>query len=269
MSRSSRYGRSPSVFSTLRQWESSTTRQRSPVCTTVFTRLGARDKNVFTRLREKKRDIHSRLGPKVTLRQKHASDKRRECQPKTQTIEGNRQGTSSAAMSHAPAKNRGKSKKNGTRPTEQTADGPLELEIQESPMVIEVEDHLIHRTYVDGGSASEVLYEHCFNRLRPEVKSRMTPATATLLGFNEEISWPLGQISLTVSLGDGEHSTSVVMNFMVDIRDVLLLLFLLLLMARLGGSSLGAFATILHSVGIMVLLYSVTVPPFTGNLSIP
>ncbi|GJR70402.1 hypothetical protein Tco_0016467 [Tanacetum coccineum] len=39
--------------------------------------------------------------------------------------------------------------------------------------------------------------------------------------------------------------------------------------SSLGGSSLGAFATILHFAGIMVLLRSVTIPPSTRNLSIP
>ncbi|GKB30824.1 hypothetical protein Tco_0870225 [Tanacetum coccineum] len=34
-------------------------------------------------------------------------------------------------------------------------------------------------------------------------------------GFRGEISWPLGQISLMVSLGDREHSTKALMNFMV------------------------------------------------------
>ncbi|GJX74866.1 hypothetical protein Tco_0313461 [Tanacetum coccineum] len=77
MSRSTRPGRSPSVFSRLRQEESSSTRQRSLVSTTVFTRLGARDRNVFTRLGEKKKAIHSWLGPKVASRHKHRSDKRR------------------------------------------------------------------------------------------------------------------------------------------------------------------------------------------------
>ncbi|GKB19993.1 hypothetical protein Tco_0853916 [Tanacetum coccineum] len=43
----------------------------------------------------------------------------------------------------------------------------------------------------------------------------MTPATTPLLGFSGEISWLLGQISLMVSLGDGEHRTSALMNFMV------------------------------------------------------
>nr|GEZ57563.1 reverse transcriptase domain-containing protein [Tanacetum cinerariifolium] len=33
--------------------------------------------------------------------------------------------------------------------------------------------------------------------------------------FSGEISWPLGQISLMVSLGDGEYSTNASMNFMV------------------------------------------------------
>ncbi|GJZ43775.1 reverse transcriptase domain-containing protein [Tanacetum coccineum] len=87
---------------------------------------------------------------------------------------------------------------------------------QENPIVIEaeVEGHLIHRMYVDRGSASEVLYEHCFNKLRPEI-NQMIPATTPLIGFSGKISWPLGQISLMVSLGDGEHSTSTSMNFMV------------------------------------------------------
>ncbi|GKD74024.1 hypothetical protein Tco_1332306 [Tanacetum coccineum] len=43
----------------------------------------------------------------------------------------------------------------------------------------------------------------------------MVPATTLLLGFSGEISWPLGQISLMVTLGDEEHSANALMNFMV------------------------------------------------------
>ncbi|GKA09806.1 hypothetical protein Tco_0689239 [Tanacetum coccineum] len=88
---------------------------------------------------------------------------------------------------------------------------------QETPIVIEaeVEGHLIYRMYVDGSSASEVLYEHCFNKLHPKIKNQMVPATIPLLGFSGEISWPMGQISLMVTLGDEEHSTSTLMSFMV------------------------------------------------------
>ncbi|GKA92029.1 hypothetical protein Tco_0813954 [Tanacetum coccineum] len=87
----------------------------------------------------------------------------------------------------------------------------------EGPMITEAEmgGHCVHRMYVDGGSSSEILYEHCFNRFRPEVKNQMVPAATPLVGFSREIIWPLGQISLLVKIGDEEHSTFDWMNFMV------------------------------------------------------
>ncbi|GKB34091.1 reverse transcriptase domain-containing protein [Tanacetum coccineum] len=87
----------------------------------------------------------------------------------------------------------------------------------EGPMVIEAEigGHLVHRMYVDGGASSEILYEHCFNQLRPKIRKQMVPAATYLVGFSGEIIWPLGQVSLLVKIGDEEHSTSAWMNFMV------------------------------------------------------
>ncbi|GJV63033.1 reverse transcriptase domain-containing protein, partial [Tanacetum coccineum] len=87
----------------------------------------------------------------------------------------------------------------------------------EGPMIIEAEigGHFVHRMYVDGGASSEVLYEHCFVRLRPEIRSQMIPSTTSLIGFSGETIWPIGQISLLVKIGDEEHSTSAWMNFMV------------------------------------------------------
>ncbi|GKC77909.1 hypothetical protein Tco_1128683 [Tanacetum coccineum] len=74
----------------------------------------------------------------------------------------------------------------------------------EGPMIIEAEigGHYIHRMYVDGGSASEILYEHCFNRLRPEIKNQLVPATTPLIRFSGEIIWPIGQIQLLVRIRD-------------------------------------------------------------------
>ncbi|GKA45292.1 reverse transcriptase domain-containing protein [Tanacetum coccineum] len=87
----------------------------------------------------------------------------------------------------------------------------------EGPLVIEAEigGHMIHRMYVDGGSSTEVLYEHCFNRLRPEIKNQMVPATTSLTGFSGETIWPLGQLRLLVTIGDAYHSTKAWMNFMI------------------------------------------------------
>ncbi|GJU17149.1 hypothetical protein Tco_1145115 [Tanacetum coccineum] len=62
--------------------------------------------------------------------------------------------------------------------------------------------------YVDGGSASKILYEHCFSRLRSEIKKQLIPATTPLIGFNGEIIW-------LVTIGDEEHSASALMNFVV------------------------------------------------------
>nr|GEV91932.1 reverse transcriptase domain-containing protein [Tanacetum cinerariifolium] len=87
----------------------------------------------------------------------------------------------------------------------------------EGPMIIEAEmgRHFVHRMYVDRGSSLEILYEHCFNRFRLEVKSQMVLANTPLVRFSGEILWPLGQISLLVKIGDEEHSTSAWMNLMV------------------------------------------------------
>nr|GEU44023.1 hypothetical protein [Tanacetum cinerariifolium] len=87
----------------------------------------------------------------------------------------------------------------------------------EGPMIIEAEmgGHCVHHIYVDGGSSSEILYEHYFSKFRPEIKNQLIPAKTSLVGFSGEIIWPLGQISLLVKIGDEEHSTTAWMNFMV------------------------------------------------------
>nr|GEZ89884.1 reverse transcriptase domain-containing protein [Tanacetum cinerariifolium] len=85
------------------------------------------------------------------------------------------------------------------------------------PLVIEAElgGHTIHRMYIDGGSSMEILYEHCFNWLWPNIKRQIVPATTSLTGFSGETTWPLGQLKLLVIIGDATHSTKAWMNFMI------------------------------------------------------
>nr|GFB04011.1 reverse transcriptase domain-containing protein [Tanacetum cinerariifolium] len=87
----------------------------------------------------------------------------------------------------------------------------------EGPLVIEAEvgGHTIHRMYIDGGSSMEILYEHCFNRLWPDINRQMVSATTSLTGFSGETTWPLGQLKLLVTIGDATHSTKAWMNFMI------------------------------------------------------
>ncbi|GKA33107.1 hypothetical protein Tco_0719474, partial [Tanacetum coccineum] len=92
-----------------------------------------------------------------------------------------------------------------------------EDERTEGPIIIEAKigGHCIHRLYVDGGSASEILYENFFSRLCPEIKNQLVPDTTPLIRFSGEIIWPIGQIQLLVTIGDEEHSASTLMNFVV------------------------------------------------------
>nr|GEW79686.1 reverse transcriptase domain-containing protein [Tanacetum cinerariifolium] len=89
--------------------------------------------------------------------------------------------------------------------------------VTEGPLVIEAEigGNMIHRMYVDEGFSMEILYEHCFNRLRPKVRNQMVPTTTSLTGFSGETIWPLGQLRLLVTIGDVDHSTRSWMNFMI------------------------------------------------------
>nr|GEX76476.1 reverse transcriptase domain-containing protein [Tanacetum cinerariifolium] len=87
----------------------------------------------------------------------------------------------------------------------------------EGPMIIEAEigGHCVHCMYVNGVSASEIMYEHCFSRLRPKIKKQLIPAATPLIGFSGEIIWPIGKIQLLVKIGDEEHSALAWMNFVV------------------------------------------------------
>nr|GEZ72680.1 reverse transcriptase domain-containing protein [Tanacetum cinerariifolium] len=97
---------------------------------------------------------------------------------------------------------------------------PLEEEDgTEGPMIIEgkIGGHFVYHMYVKGGSSSKILYEHCCNRFRREVRNQMVPATTLLVAFSGEIIGPLGQISLLVKIGDEEHSTY---RMCVDFKDL-------------------------------------------------
>nr|GEU54194.1 reverse transcriptase domain-containing protein [Tanacetum cinerariifolium] len=87
----------------------------------------------------------------------------------------------------------------------------------EGPLVIEAKmgGHMIHRMFVDDDSSMEILYEHCFNRVRPDIKSQMVLTTTSLTSFSGETIWPLGQLKLLVIIGDTDYSTRSWMNFMI------------------------------------------------------
>nr|GEX95707.1 reverse transcriptase domain-containing protein [Tanacetum cinerariifolium] len=118
-----------------------------------------------------------------------------------------------------PRKRSGKDSKEGENLEKRQTAGNIngEEDRTEGPMIIEAEigGHYVHHIYMDGGSSSEILYEHCFSKFCLEIKNQLIPANTPLVGFSGEIIWPLGQISLLVRIGNEEHSTFARMNFMV------------------------------------------------------
>lgn len=81
-------------------------------------------------------------------------------------------------------------------------------------MIIEAKigGHDVHHIYVDGGSSSEVIFEQCFSLL---LQRRMVPYTTSLVVFSGETRWPLGHVEQPVKIGDVNHSTTALMNFVV------------------------------------------------------
>ncbi|GJS49487.1 reverse transcriptase domain-containing protein [Tanacetum coccineum] len=137
------------------------------------------------------------------------------------------------------------------------------------PLTIEINaaGHDIHRMYIDGGASADILYKHCFQRLRPEVKSQLNPATTSLTGFTREKIWPMGQLRLPVMVGNKEHSTTAWMNFMV-IRSPSPYNGII---RRLGISAIRAVPSTAHGMlkfpvdGGIVTIYNTVAPPKECN----
>jgi hypothetical protein len=89
--------------------------------------------------------------------------------------------------------------------------------IKSSPMVISttIGRQEIHRVYLDGGSASEILYGHCFLQLEESERASLVASNTPLVGFSGEKVLPLGKITLPVTFGVGQLSREEDMTFLV------------------------------------------------------
>nr|GEV76468.1 reverse transcriptase domain-containing protein [Tanacetum cinerariifolium] len=97
-----------------------------------------------------------------------------------------------------------------TLQVEQEMTGPQPL-IDET----EVEGYLVRRVYVDEESSVEVMFEHCFENLKPRIKARLKKTQTDLVGFVGEISKPLCKIELEVCFGNGGLCRRTSMKFIV------------------------------------------------------
>ncbi|GJX70224.1 hypothetical protein Tco_0307395 [Tanacetum coccineum] len=92
-----------------------------------------------------------------------------------------------------------------------------QYKLMDCPVVVDalIEGFRVRRIHVDGGSSSEVMYEHCFRNLSYRTRSRLKESRVLLVGFLGEVSYPLGVIDLEVTIGECGKTQTVIMEFPV------------------------------------------------------
>ena len=72
----------------------------------------------------------------------------------------------------------------------------------------------MHRVLVDNGSSVDILYYSAFLQMRID-RERLTPKNAPLVGFGRTKVFPLGAITLTVTVGDYPQQITREVTFLV------------------------------------------------------
>ncbi|XP_071713651.1 uncharacterized protein [Rutidosis leptorrhynchoides] len=73
----------------------------------------------------------------------------------------------------------------------------------------------VRRVYLDGGSACDIMYEHCFDQLSPTIKARLNPPRVPLIGFSGERCWPIGEVDLDFTIGEPPLTRTETLDFVV------------------------------------------------------
>lgn len=91
----------------------------------------------------------------------------------------------------------------------------------DDPVVIKVLifNREVNRAYMDCGSSCEIIYEHCFLELKPSIRSQRVYSKVPLVGFSGEHSWPLGEIPLDVTIGEGQLARTETLTFAIVRSD--------------------------------------------------
>ncbi|GKD35540.1 reverse transcriptase domain-containing protein, partial [Tanacetum coccineum] len=73
----------------------------------------------------------------------------------------------------------------------------------------------VERVHMDSGSSYEVIYEHCFLKLKPSIQASKVNSQVQLVGFSGEKSWAIGEVLLEITIGDAPVSRSETLNFVI------------------------------------------------------
>nr|GEY12815.1 hypothetical protein [Tanacetum cinerariifolium] len=73
----------------------------------------------------------------------------------------------------------------------------------------------VNLVHMDSGSSSEVIYEHCFMKLKPSIRASKVDLKVPLIGFSREKSQNIGKIPLEITIGDPPLTRKETLNFVI------------------------------------------------------
>ncbi|GJY08321.1 hypothetical protein Tco_0375375 [Tanacetum coccineum] len=73
----------------------------------------------------------------------------------------------------------------------------------------------VGRVHMDSGSLCEVIYEHCFLKLKPSIQASKVDSRVSLVGFLGEKSWAIGEVLLDITIGNALLTRSKTLNFFI------------------------------------------------------
>ncbi|GJY99850.1 hypothetical protein Tco_0517280 [Tanacetum coccineum] len=90
-------------------------------------------------------------------------------------------------------------------------------QLTDEPIILEgiIEGDQVRRILVDGGSLSEIMYEHYFRNLNVNIRSRLRRCRTPMIGFLGETYHPLRVIDLRVTMGKEGRSKTMLMEFAI------------------------------------------------------
>ncbi|GKB31832.1 reverse transcriptase domain-containing protein, partial [Tanacetum coccineum] len=84
---------------------------------------------------------------------------------------------------------------------------------------VRISERQVNRAYKDSGSSYEVIYEHCFLKLKPSIRALRVDSKIPLIGFLGEQSGPLEEVPLEVTIGESPYTRKETLNFVIVSSD--------------------------------------------------
>nr|GEX12010.1 reverse transcriptase domain-containing protein [Tanacetum cinerariifolium] len=71
------------------------------------------------------------------------------------------------------------------------------------------------RVHMDSGSSYEVIYEHCFLKLKPSIQASKLDSHVPLVRFSWKKSWAIREVLLEITIGNALLTKSETLNFFI------------------------------------------------------